>query len=189
MIKSVYKPAEDSFLLNLYVEKEAKGIILDMGTGNGIQAITAALNPKVNKVIAIDINPKAIEEAKNNAHMHNCSEKIDFLLGDLFLPLRRYEFDLIVFNPPYLPADPRESADNETNAWVGGITGAEVIEKFLKEAKNYLKFNGKILLILSSFTNIILSEIDKDYQIEILDKKQIFFEKIFCLSIKKRDSL
>jgi len=57
----IYEPAEDSFLLQKYVKKYAKGIALDMGTGSGIQAETAASSKKVVKVFAVDINEEAIK--------------------------------------------------------------------------------------------------------------------------------
>ena len=56
----IYEPREDSFLLEKYVVKYTKPgyIVLDMGTGSGIQADAAS--KKAKKVIAADINPGAI---------------------------------------------------------------------------------------------------------------------------------
>ena len=56
----VYRPAEDSHLLSKHVNRLVHGEVLDMGTGSGIQAITAALKQEVESVVAVDINPKAL---------------------------------------------------------------------------------------------------------------------------------
>ena len=62
--KSFYEPREDSKLLEKYVGKYSKGIVLDMGTGSSIQAMTAAKSGKVKKVIAADIQKSTIEQLK-----------------------------------------------------------------------------------------------------------------------------
>ena len=54
----IYEPAEDSFLLQKYVKKYAKGKVLDMGTGSGIQAEAA------KDVLAVDVNPECVEYVK-----------------------------------------------------------------------------------------------------------------------------
>ena len=53
--KSPYEPREDSTSLEAYVRQYAKGSVLDMGTGSGIQAITAAHNSNVSSVLATDV--------------------------------------------------------------------------------------------------------------------------------------
>ena len=58
--KSVYEPREDSNLLEKYVRQYAKGKVLDIGTGSGIQAIAAAQNKKVSSVLATDIQKGVI---------------------------------------------------------------------------------------------------------------------------------
>ena len=58
----IYKPREDSFLLQKQVKKFAEGRVLDMGTGSGVQAITAAESAEY--VLAVDVNPEAVECAR-----------------------------------------------------------------------------------------------------------------------------
>ena len=107
----IYKPREDSFLLQKHVRKYAQGKVLDMGAGSGIQAITAL--EKTKDVLAVDINPKAVEELKK--------KNINAKVSDLFSNVKG-KFDLIVFNPPYLPADEREPEDSAL-ATTGGKKG------------------------------------------------------------------
>lgn len=186
---SVYEPAEDSFLLQRHVEKEVRGAVLDMGTGSGIQAITAALKPEVTKVVAVDINPEALEEAEENAVSAGVSGKIEFRLGDLFQAVGEERFDYILFNPPYLPSHPEERRDEATRAWDGGPTGAEVIRRFLREAGRYLKPGGRILLVLSTRTGIALEEIAEKYEVEVLEEEPLFFERLLCLSLRRRQGV
>ena len=56
----IYQPAEDSYLLQKFVSRYAYGRVLDVGTGSGIQAITALGNPQVREVVAIDIDAEAV---------------------------------------------------------------------------------------------------------------------------------
>jgi len=76
----MYEPREDSVLLSKYVEKYAKGIVLDMGTGSGIQAEKAAKNKKVVKVYAVDVDEEAIKHCIRNQK----SKKITFAMSNLF---------------------------------------------------------------------------------------------------------
>ena len=186
MRKSVYKPAEDSYLLQRHVERESRGLVLDMGTGSGIQAITAAQKPEVKRVVAVDINPKALEEAGEKALSAGVSEKIEFRLSDLFQAVGDERFDYILFNPPYLPAHPGEPRDEASRAWDGGPKGAEVIRRFLREARGHLRPEGRILLVLSTRSGLTLEEIAGDYDVEILEEEPLFFEKLLCLSLREK---
>jgi len=158
--EGVYKDAEDSWLLQKQVEKFAKDKkVLDIGTGTGIQAITAAKSG-AKEVIAVDINPDAVDLAKENAELNKV--KIKVFQSDLFEKVSG-KFDLIVFNPPYLP--PGKPKDL---AWSGG---KEFIERFLKQAREYLLPNGKILFVFSSLTKL------KD--VEIIAKQKLPFEQLY----------
>ncbi|NQU98517.1 methyltransferase [Candidatus Woesearchaeota archaeon] len=169
----MYEPREDSFLLRKHLKKYAKGLVLDMGTGSGVQAKEAS---KYAKVIAVDINPDAIKHCKEEY------SNIDFRKSDLFSNVKE-EFDLIIFNPPYLPTEPKAP----DVALDGGIEGWELIERFLKQAKDYLKKEGVILLLFSSFSkkekvDSILKE--ENYKYKEIDKEHIHFEDLYVYEIK-----
>lgn len=175
----VYEPAEDSMLLadNLKIKKT--DMVLDMGTGIGILAMIAA--KKAENVLAVDINPKAIEIARENAILSKI-KNIEFRISDLFSNIRKNEkFDLIIFNPPYLPVN---EMDLIGRSWSGGKKGMEVINEFLKSVPNYLKKNGRIQLVASSFNG--LDEIkekfrEMDFEFEILASKRLWFEEIYVI--------
>ena len=83
---TVYEPREDSYLLSFQVRKYARGNVIDIGTGSGIQAKEAASKNNVFHVVATDINPEAIKFARKNSQVNH---KIEFFAGDLFEPVKK----------------------------------------------------------------------------------------------------
>lgn len=179
----IYEPNDDSYLLREFVLKFAKGKVLDMGTGSGVQA-EAALE-KTKYVLAVDINEEAVEFCKNKG--------ILAIQSDLFENIKE-KFDLIIFNPPYLPEEREymgvkftEEDFNYVNdvALVGGKNGSETIDRFLKEAKNYLNTEGNILLSFSSLSGDIKKIMKKyDYSYEKLSERRIFFEVLYVYLLR-----
>ncbi len=166
----IYQPEEDSFLLVKYVRRLAKGKVLDIGTGSGILAETAL--EKTNDVLATDINIEAIDYCKNKG--------INVVFSDLFSNVQE-KYDLIIFNPPYLPKD-NYGPDLET---AGGKNGYELIEKFLSKANLYLKENGKILMVFSSLTGNVNKILRKyRYKFKCLEEKNLFFETLYVYLVK-----
>ena len=140
-----------------------------MGSGTGIQAQTCiefGANPE-NLTLA-DINKKSIKFLKTKF------PKSKIIHSDLFENIKG-KFNLIIFNPPYLPEDSRESEDSKL-ATTGGKNGSEIINKFLKQAKKHLGENGKILLLTSSLTKGIKWE---NWKKKLLGKKKLFFEELY----------
>jgi release factor glutamine methyltransferase len=176
-MEEVYKPGEDSYLLQRWVEKLVTGNVLDMGTGSGIQAVTAASKKEVTHVLAVDINPAALITAEKRAYSYSVQDKIDFIYSDLFEKVEG-KFNWILFNTPYLPS---EGTVDEAS-WAGGETGGEVIRRFLVEAPRFLKDGGFVLMIYSSLSG--LTEADfSDYCFELLEEIGLFFEKIYCVRL------
>jgi len=168
----VYQPSEDSHLLasvlKSYVTPDTK--VLDMGTGSGIQARTCK-DLGATSVTAADIDPEVIKTVKD----------LKVIQSDLFSNISE-KYDLILFNPPYLPEDPDEAGIDTT----AGKTGNEIIIRFIKEAKNYLNKNGKILLLISSLSKPLVIEEESrklGLKIEEIANEKLFFEKLFVLLI------
>jgi release factor glutamine methyltransferase len=150
--ENVYEPAEDSFLLAENMNITEDDTVLDMGTGCGILAVLAA---EKASVVAVDINPYAIECATRNAEINHVKEEIKFRTGDLFQPLKSIDqFSLILFNSPYLPSDPEEEKSWIGKAWAGGPNGRKVINRFITDAPSFLADKGKILLVQSSLSDV-----------------------------------
>lgn len=180
----IYEPREDSYLIAKHVKYLASGTVLDMGTGSGYLAIEAAGSDKVKKVYAADINPEAIKYCKKRIR----SKKIIFVQSDLFSAFRKrkvkIKFDLIIFNPPYLPNDSRL----KDIALDGGRKGNEIILRFLKESKGFFGKEGKILLLFSSLSR--KKDIDKTIKelgmkSQLIDSEKMFFEELYVYAIRK----
>jgi release factor glutamine methyltransferase len=176
---SIYEPKEDSYLLNellinLLKSKKTKDIkILDMGSGLGIFANTCK-SLGFNNLLAVDINLDSVRHLKNLG--------LKSIKSDLFLNIEKNKkFDLIIFNPPYLPFDKKEEESSRI-ATSGGKKGYEIILKFLNQAKNYLNKNGEILLLFSSLSKprVILDKAKKlGFNYQLINKKKLFFEELY----------
>ena len=181
---SVYFPREDSFLLQKFVKAFAKGKSLDMGTGSGIQAVTAASNKSVNSVLAVDADKKAIDYCRKNIK----NKKIIFKKSDLFSNAKG-KFDTIIFNPPYLPED----GYKRDISVIGGKKGHETVERFLDDAGKHLNPEGIVLLLFSSLTRKekIDEIIEKNAFVseQLAEKAVGLYEKLYVYLIKKSDLL
>ncbi len=189
--QDVYEPAEDSFLFaeNLAVQEDEK--VLDMGTGCGILGIIAAKNASL--VVAIDINPIAMRCAKENAKLNGVADKMFFIQGDLFTPLKAKEkFDRILFNAPYLPTEPFEGQTLIERAWAGGTSGRAVLDRFLQGIRGHLKVGGCVLLMQSTLADVNRTMKifeSKGFKAKIVASLDLpFFETIVLIEAKARHS-
>jgi release factor glutamine methyltransferase len=125
--------------------------ILDVGTGSGAIAITIALE-KNARVFATDVSATALAVASANAR--NLKANISITLADLTSCFAPRSFDLIVSNPPYVPAADqsglqREVRDYEPHvALFAGPTGLEIYERLIAEAARVLRPNGWLMVEL-----------------------------------------
>ncbi len=184
-LSEIYEPREDSFFMSRYVLKLAKGNVLDMGAGSGIQAVTAKKKRSVKKVVGVDISKKSIEHCKKKY------KKITWIQSNLFKNLgKKYHhfFDTIIFNAPYLP----QKGKKQIKTIEGGKKGYETIIDFLDKAKDFLKPKGIIILLFSSFSrpDFILNHADQSlYSYSKPAIESLFFEELFIYVLKKSDSL
>ncbi len=108
---------------------------LDLGTGNGIQALMAADHSE--RVWATDYNARALEFARFNAILNRREDRIEFLQGDRFEPVRGRKFDLIVCNPPYAISPSNRYAYRD-----GGMANDEFARSVIREATAALNEGG-----------------------------------------------
>lgn len=151
--ENVYEPAEDSFLFAENLPVATGDRVVDMGTGCGILGVIAAT--KADEVVAVDINPYAVRCAKENAELNHVAEKMSFVQGDLFSSIRTGErFDLVLFNAPYLPSDDEDEDSWLARSWTGGVSGRNVIDRFISGAPKHVEPNGEILLVQSTLSDV-----------------------------------
>lgn len=175
--EGVYMPAEDTFMVARHIPLNLAGKkVLDLGCGSGVLGIIAATNGA--DVTASDINPDAIIDTKKNAKRHNV--KIKTVKSNLFKNIKG-KFDLILFNPPYIPSDAHDIyiSPSLRKALVSGKRGADIMKIFLKEFHKHLNKGGRVLLIISSL-NKIKDSLEKKGWKEV-DSAAFFFEKIYLM--------
>lgn len=183
----VYEPAEDTFLLAEKMTVTEDDTVLDMGTGCGILAVLAA--EKTKNVLAVDINPYAIQCASRNAETNGVKERIEFRHGDLFQPINPNEnFSLILFNAPYLPSEPDEEKSWIGKAWAGGRNGRKIVDRFVMGAPNFLAAGGRIQLVQSSLSDVkrtieMFGELD--LRAMVVAQVKVAFESIVLVEAKR----
>jgi HemK-related putative methylase len=198
--ENVYSPSDDSFLIldfirnnisqEFFDEIPIKDIktILDLGTGTGIVAIyLEQLGIFQSQVYASDILLNAIKCAQMNEKRNNIENKIKYIHSDLFENFPNHlknSFDIIIFNPPYLPSIERNEKKSIDHSWDGGIDGLKILFNFFSQVKMYLNLQKKchVYYVCSSKTN--LNELykfikEKGFKNKVLAKQHIFFEDIF----------
>jgi release factor glutamine methyltransferase len=117
-------------------------LFLDVGCGSGIVAICAARAGA--RVTAVDINPEAVRCTLVNAERY--ALKIDARTGDLFSSLGDARFEIIAWNPPFLPGTPATLAE----AALYGGPRFDVIQRFVDAVGNHMNRNASVYTILSA---------------------------------------
>lgn len=185
----VYHPHEDSYMLANCVKQIAYGKFLDMGCGSGLQGIIAAKKKEVTQVTCIDSSLCALRAAKKNAKRNKIRKKIKFIQSNLFDEVHG-KFDVIAFNPPYLPTDELdESIETYARAtWDGGRNGRKILDPFLEQFEKYLRVNGVLLLVQSSLNNskkTINALKKKGFTVQRAAHEKFFFEELIILKAQK----
>jgi len=112
--------------------------VLDMGTGSGVSALLAARAG--SEVVAVDVNPEAVECARANAERNGLAAQITFVHGDLFQGVEG-DFDLIIFDPPFRWFEPRDLLErSHADAEYRTLT------RFMAEAPGRLRSGGRIVM-------------------------------------------
>ena len=197
----IYQPAEDSYLMSKILKEQIPKLLkentdltfFEMGAGSGINLKTAlSLGIKKENIFSSDIDKESVSYCKllgfnciNSDLFENIPGKIrhDPNSEDRLIKKNRgFLYDIIIFNPPYLPEDAREPK-NSRLATTGGKKGNEITKLFLRQAKKYLKKTGVIFLITSSLAENINFE-KLGYKAKEIGYEKLFFEKLFIWELK-----
>ncbi len=135
----VYPPGSDSALLADAVPARAGERVLDLCTGSGIQALAVAA--RAAQVVAVDIGARAAALARCNAAL-NGAGGVEVRAGDLYAPVRGERFDLVLANPPFVPAPRRGPAYHS-----GGPRGDRVLRRVVAGLGAHLRGGGRALVI------------------------------------------
>jgi release factor glutamine methyltransferase len=147
----VFSPISDSrFLADVLREQTLppRASALDLCTGSGILAITAALRG-AREVTAVDVSRRAVLTVRLNARLNGV--RVRALRGSLYEPVAGQRFDAIVSNPPYVPgAEDALPGRGLQRAWEGGRDGRLVLDRIIAGADEHLRPGGFVLLTHSS---------------------------------------
>ncbi|MFF7314002.1 HemK2/MTQ2 family protein methyltransferase [Streptomyces sp. NPDC008137] len=149
----VYAPQDDTELLAGALRDEPLppgAEVLDVGTGTGALALAAARRGL--RVTAVDVSRGAVWAARLNARLAGLPLRIRH--GNLFEPVRGESFDLILANPPYVPA-PEDGGKprGASRAWDAGPDGRLVVDRICREAPALLRPGGVLLLVQSALSD------------------------------------
>jgi len=186
--RAVYEPQEDSYLLLDAMELVAAALpafpcVLDVGTGSGIAAAFAhALTDGRALVFATDANPQAVQTCRET-----CSQ-VHALRTDLAGGLRGGQWDLVLFNPPYVPSADLHCSHPLELAWKGGLHGVEVMARFLQtQLPALLAPNGRLLLVVERENGMQrVLDLLPAFQVETLLARRCGREFLYVLSVSAR---
>jgi ribosomal protein L3 glutamine methyltransferase len=125
--------------------------VVDVCTGSGCLAILLAHQFPQARVDAIELSPDALTVAKFNVAQHHLAERVRLYRSDVFDAVPRARYDLILSNPPYVPARewrglPAEFKHEPAMALDGGQDGLDIIRKLLRQARDRLQPYGLVVL-------------------------------------------
>lgn len=150
LVDEVSKLLRDSFL-----NAHRRPLIVDLGTGCGNIAMSLARGMPEAIVYATDVSGEALGVAAHNAELHHLEDRVVFIKGDLFDPLREENLegrvDVIVSNPPYVATREIESLPPEVRrepriALDGGKEGLEFYERIIPLSSRFLR-RGALLAL------------------------------------------
>jgi release factor glutamine methyltransferase len=144
----VYRAQSDTELLSGRLARHAAGrTVLDLGTGTGALAL-AAWRAGAASVTAVDLSRRCVAATRLNCLLHGASVRVH--RGDLYGPVRRRRYELIVANPPYVPSEtavlPRHRPGR---SWDAGPDGRAVLDRICDGAAEHLDPHGVLLVVHS----------------------------------------
>jgi ribosomal protein L3 glutamine methyltransferase len=124
--------------------------ILDLCTGSGCIAIACAHYLAGVQVDAVDISARALDVAGRNVRRHGVSDRVALMQSDLFQSVAERRYDLIIANPPYVPAAAMKElpAEYRTEPELGLASGADGLDatlSILVDASAFLGEDGVLI--------------------------------------------
>ncbi len=181
---TVYSPREDTYVLLEALNREPlSGRGLEIGVGTGIIALHIC--NYFDEFIGVDINPRAVDLAVHNAEINHI-KNVCFFYSDLFSHVSGV-FDVIIFNPPYVPADEKITIENLS--YHGGKDGRRTLDQFLSEIPPYMP-DGTAYFLQSSLSGLekTCSMLQDTFSFTVIARKKLFFEELYVFKIKRRIS-
>ncbi|MFZ2172881.1 MAG: HemK2/MTQ2 family protein methyltransferase [Rhodococcus sp. (in: high G+C Gram-positive bacteria)] len=178
-LPGVYPPQEDTWLLADIVAQQdlrAHSRVLDICTGTGALAVRAA-QTGAGHVTALDISRRAFTTAWLNSRIRG--HRIRVLRGDLVNPVRDERFDLVISNPPYVPAhNDALPATGIARAWDAGKDGRALLDRICRQAPEVLDQGGTLLLAQSALSGVEKTQTmleEQGLEVDVMCRQEIPF--------------
>lgn len=162
------------------------------GSGEVSEALTSTLKDSI--CICTDVNPLAAHKTRSLLAQKS-TPNADMVLTDMFTALRPgTEFDVIVFNPPYVPTDEEElqralQSRDISASWAGGKDGRQVIDKFFSEVGDFLSRNSVVYLVLLDANKpheVMQNARRLGYSIKTVKKRKAGIEQLYILRFQRK---
>jgi release factor glutamine methyltransferase len=170
-----YLPAEDTYLLRDALLGCSGGACLEIGFGTG--AVVSSLARRFETAAATDVMP--LDEARLSR-----APGVDLVLADRAACFREASFDLVFFNPPYVPSD-----GVSDTAVDGGEGGVEVPARFLEEALRVLAPGGQVMVLLSGEGDLGAFEArcrSAGLEVERAAERRLFYETLVVYRLRRQ---
>jgi len=168
-------------VIEFFPERAASLRLADVCTGSGCVAIAVAVERPNATIVATDISAAALNVARRNAVRHSVADRVECVLADLVGSLTG-PFELIVANPPYVPARSRTALQPEVRnfepqvALFGGADGLDLIRRLLAESVSRLEPDGYLMFEFGDgqemFVSELISQTDGLRMVDIRDDLQ-----------------
>jgi release factor glutamine methyltransferase len=154
-LPGVFRPISDTWMLAEVLRAQVvspRCSVLDVCTGSGALAVVAARRG-AGRVTAVDVSRRAVLSARLNARLNGV--RVRAVRSDLFAALGDERFDVIVSNPPYVPApDDTLPTAGPQRAWDAGRDGRMLLDRVLDEAPRHLRPGGRLLVVHSDIIGV-----------------------------------
>ncbi|MER7838180.1 HemK2/MTQ2 family protein methyltransferase [Streptomyces sp. NPDC096040] len=176
----VYRPQTDTRLLGRAMRREGVGPetdVLDLGAGSGMLAVEAARLG--GRVTAVDISWRAVAATWLNAVLNGQTLRVRH--GDLATAVPDRRFDLVISNPPYVPAPGPLPTRGPARAWDAGTNGRLLIDRICDTAPAVLRPTGTLLMVHSHLcgTGTTLTRLaEAGLRAEVVDRARLPFGRV-----------
>ncbi|ASU61386.1 MULTISPECIES: HemK2/MTQ2 family protein methyltransferase [Nocardiopsis] len=150
----VYPAQEDTSLLRTVLRQRGRVAgrsVLDVGSGTGALGIEA-FRAGAASLTSIDLSRRSVLASWLNSRLHGVPATVR--RGDLFAPVAPHRFDLVLANPPYMPAPGRRPPRHRmARCWDAGPDGRILLDRICAGAPSVLSEDGALLLVQSELAD------------------------------------
>lgn len=176
----MYEPREDTFFFIRVLEGYRGKSACEIGCGVGLALLE--LSKRFGLVVGTDLELEALLEAKSQLERAGVGN-VELVSCDRAEAFREGVFDLVTFNPPYLPSEGLGDRCIE-----GGPRGCEAMLDFAESGMRTLREGGRLLLLASSLSDLEglrydLSSLGLDCIVK--EEERLFFEELLALECSR----